>query len=472
MKNNGIVDQPLPHSKEAERAVLGAILLDSAGAEEAIARIDVADFFIPIHRVIFRHMKLFLESGMPTNDPVLLYESLRASDEVEAAGGLGYLSQLPEGLPRISNISHYAEIVILKARLRVQAVTAEKIREMAIGANGDALEVLHDIAILSATLREEVWQKGINFVSGADFATGTEESVEWIAKGYVAKGAITEIGAKVKSGKTTLVTEIVHAALDGKSFLGHPTLKTPTVYLTEQPPVSFRQTMKRAGLLGRRDFHFLPRSAVPRMSWPEVAAATVAECKRVGASLMVVDTLPQFAGLSGDAENNSGDALKAMQPLQQAAAQGIAVISVRHERKSGGDVGDSGRGSSAFAGAVDIVVSLRRPDGNGRTTLRVLHALSRFSETPSELRVDLTQDGYICLGEPCETARESAKTSILEILPRSQAEAIDIKELIDRGKICRGTLNNAIDDLERQGSLGRVGRGSKGSPYRYFRMGN
>src|SRR6202020_1606572 len=121
--------------------------------------------------------------------------------------------------------------------------------------------------------------------------------------------------------------ELVRAAADGAPFLGQPTLKTPTVYLREHPAVSFRQTMKRAGLLGRDDFRFLLRSKVLRMSWPEVVAATIAECKRVGADLMVVDTLPQFAGLSGDAENNSGDALAVMQQLQEAAAQGIGVIS-------------------------------------------------------------------------------------------------------------------------------------------------
>jgi hypothetical protein len=94
-------------------------------------------------------------------------------------------------------------------------------------------------------------------------------------------------------------------------------------------------------------------------------------------------TLPQWAGIHGDGENSAGEALAAMAPLQEAASQHhLAVVIARHERKSGGDVGNSGRGSSAFAGAVDIVLSLRRPEGNTRPTLRVIHALSRFDETP------------------------------------------------------------------------------------------
>jgi AAA domain-containing protein/DnaB helicase-like protein/MarR family protein len=468
-----MADEPLPQNLEAERAILGSILLGGPGTDEAFAGIQEADFFITAHQVIFRHMKLLFEKGTPTNDPLLLCESLQVTGHLDAAGGVGYICQLPDGLPRVSNIGYYTEIVVMKSHLRAQARIAERILEMALGANGDVHEVLQQIAILSAPLREEVRQKPImEFMSAAEFAAAADEPIEWISKGYVAKGAITEIGAKVKAGKTTLITELVRAAADGAPFLGQPTLKTPTVYLTEQPAVSFRQTMKRAGLLGRDDFRFLLRSKVLRMSWPEVVAATIAECKRVGAHLLVVDTLPQFAGLSGDAENNSGDALAVMQPLQQAAAQGIGVILVRHQRKAGGDVGDCGRGSSAFAGAVDVVVSLRRPDGNARNTVRVLHALSRFSETPAELRIELTSNGYVSLGEPSETCLETAKASILAALPTSEGGALNMTELKRRVQVSRSTAQSAIDELVEEGSLIRVGEGRRGRPFRYFRTGN
>src|SRR4029077_18773682 len=193
--------------------------------------------------------------------------------------------------------------------------------------------------------------------------------------------------------------------------------KTPTVYLTEQPAVSFRQAMERADLLGRDDFHVLFHNDTRGTPWPLVASAAVEECKREGAFLLVVDTLPQFAGLKGDSENNSGDALTAMEPLSRAAAEGIGIILTRHERKSGGEVGDSGRGSSAFAGAVDIVLSLRKPVGNSKKTHRVLQALSRFSDTPPELLIELTDNGYIALGEPQAAAFREAKDSIFAIAP-------------------------------------------------------
>src|SRR5207302_5356744 len=100
------------------------------------------------------------------------------------------------------------------------------------------------------------------------------------------------------------------------------------------------------------------------LAWPKVAAAAIEECQRRGARALVVDTLGQWAGIRGEGENSAGDALEAVRPLQEAASlHGIAVLIIRHARKGGGEVGDDGRGSSAFAGAVDIVVSLRRPEG-------------------------------------------------------------------------------------------------------------
>jgi hypothetical protein len=196
------------------------------------------------------------------------------------------------------------------------------------------------------------------------------------------------------------------------------------------------------------------------------------ECKRVGAMLLVVDTLPQFAGLTGDSENNSGDALAAMAPLHQAVDSGIGIIVVRHERKSGGDISDSGRGSSAFAGAVDIVLSLRRPEGNAKKTQRALRALSRFSETPAELLIELTETGYVSLGEPSEAALRAAKDSILEIAPDSEPEAMSVKKLMESAGVPRATAQRAVKALAEEGAMSKVGEGKKGNPLRYFRTEN
>jgi hypothetical protein len=460
------LERPLPQNADAERAVLGAILL---GHSPGSLSIRAGQFFVSEHAVIFRCIRAMFAERTPI-DLVTLADALRRKGQLEAAGGGGYLSSLVDGVPRVSNVAHYERIVIQDFQLRQRAYTAQRVLDLVLGANGDAAEALKEIGMLSAHLKEEVGQDRIlKFRTGAEIAMANDKKVEWIVPGFVAKGGITELGAKVKIGKTTLVLNLVHAVADGSEFLGNPTLRTPTVYLTEQPMVSFRQAMERAGLLGREDFHVLQYIETRGMPWQGVVAEAIRECKRVGAMLLVIDTLPQFAGLKGDSENNSGDALAAMEPLLQAAAEGIGIVLVRHERKSGGDVGDSGRGSSAFAGAVDIVLSLRKPEGNAKKTQRVLHALSRFSETRDGILIELTEGGYVSLGGIEMAALKAAKDSILAIAPESELEAMDLKELAESAEVPRATAQRAVKEQEGEGDLVKVGKGKRGDPYRYFR---
>jgi hypothetical protein len=194
----------------------------------------------------------------------------------------------------------------------------------------------------------------------------------------------------------------------------------------------------------------------------------VKECRKRNAKLLVVDTLPQFAGLTGDSENNAGNALEALRPLQQAAAQGIGVVIVRHERKSGGSIGDSARGSSAFAGAVDIILSVRRPEGNQPRNVRLIQTLSRFDAT-DDLLVELTDDGYHALGAPGEAAKELAEAEVLSAIPKSRKDAATIEDLVDAAGKKRAHLQRLLDALLKDEKISRLGKGRKGDPHRYFR---
>jgi len=226
--------------------------------------------------------------------------------------------------------------------------------------------------------------------------------------------------------------------------------------------------MRRADLLGRPDFHVLAYADGRSLPWPDVAAAASAKCKSCGAGLLIIDTLGQFAALGGDTENNSGDALAAMEPLQRAASEGIAVLVLRHERKSGGDIADAGRGSSAFGGASDIVLSLRRPEGRMRKTIRRLEALSRFGETPADVLIELRETGYVSLGAPHEVAVEDAKNAITAAAPGTKDTAISLGALAEKADVSRSTAQRAVEGLLRSGLLEQVGKGKKGDPLRYF----
>jgi hypothetical protein len=232
----------------------------------------------------------------------------------------------------------------------------------------------------------------LRFHTAREIAEETPETPDWLAAPWVCIGSITELTGKAKaSGKTTWMLHLVRACLDGDEFLGPLTAKSPVVYLTEERPPTLREALTRAGLLDRDDLNILYWHDTLAVKWPDVVAAAAEKCRQVGARLLAVDTLSQFAGLKADDESASGAALEALRPLQEAAAQGLGILECRHERKGGGEVGESGRGSSAFAGAADVVLKLSRGEGASRPTIRKLEALSRFSETPETLVIELVQ---------------------------------------------------------------------------------
>jgi len=294
--------------------------------------------------------------------------------------------------------------------------------------------------------------------------------VAWIARPWIAEGGLTEVDGKVKqAGKTTWLLALIRCVLDGEPFMGENTLQTPVVLLSEQSPRSLQQALFRAGLEAHDDLHILFWHKVRELRWPHVVELAADKCREVGARLLAVDTLGQFIGLHGDSENNAGDALVSMQPLQAAIAQeGLAVVFNRHERKSGGEVGDSGRGSSAYAGAVDIIISLRRAGQDLRPTARHLHALSRFDETPQRTVIELQGMRYVVLGSEERVLAGQIETEILGVLG-TEAEPMsegDVQEQLTRR---RADISAALKVLVATGRIRRIGTGKRGDPYRYFR---
>lgn len=243
------------------------------------------------------------------------------------------------------------------------------------------------------------------------------------------------------------------------------------VYLTEQGGTSFREAISRASLDHEEDFTVLLWRDAISVSFPEVISQAVAECKARNATVLAVDTLSQWAGIRGDGENDAGEALEAIEPLQEAAGKhGVAVVVVRHSRKSGGDVGDDARGSSAFTGAADIVISVRRPEHDAMPKLRTLHALSRFEETPEDLVLELTPTGYVSLGSEAAIGVQVAKRKILAIAPTNPEDAMTLDDLIGAAGVHRTTSQQAVHALVQSHDLIQIGQGRKGSPFKYYRL--
>src|SRR5437868_400379 len=111
------LDRSMPASLDAERSILGAILLDNEVYPQAAEGLRSEDFSLDSHRRIYGRMVELNETGRPI-DIITLTEELGRYKEVESVGGVAYISSLTEGLPRRENIEHYVKIVKDKALLR------------------------------------------------------------------------------------------------------------------------------------------------------------------------------------------------------------------------------------------------------------------------------------------------------------------------------------------------------------------
>ena len=111
------LDAGLPANLDAEKTILGAILLDNAAHAEAAEHISPDDFSLDSHRRIFLRMGELIDTGRAV-DIVTLSNELSRYKEVEAVGGVAYLASLTEGLPRRPVIEDYIRIVKDKSLLR------------------------------------------------------------------------------------------------------------------------------------------------------------------------------------------------------------------------------------------------------------------------------------------------------------------------------------------------------------------
>ena len=135
------LERGLPVSMEAERSILAAILLDNTLYDQAAENLSPDDFSLDAHRRIYSRMRDLQETGRPV-DMITLVEELDRRKEVEAIGGVAYLSSLIDGVPERPSIEHYVRIVRNKALLRGLINVAQNAIAEAIEHADEAEEVL------------------------------------------------------------------------------------------------------------------------------------------------------------------------------------------------------------------------------------------------------------------------------------------------------------------------------------------
>ncbi|MDD2445828.1 MAG: replicative DNA helicase [Clostridia bacterium] len=118
----------LPHSIEAEQAVLGCVLIDENVPLNIFALVRVDDFYSEEHRIIYKYMLENYTENKPV-DFVTLTSKLESAGSLEKVGGLSYITSLTNIVPSAANYRHYADIVKNHSRLRSLAATGRKIIE-------------------------------------------------------------------------------------------------------------------------------------------------------------------------------------------------------------------------------------------------------------------------------------------------------------------------------------------------------
>ena len=124
-------ERSLPNSSEAERAILGGVVLDNSLISQAIELLKAEDFYVPSHRRVFTAMIALFERGAEIN-PILIGEELKKENALESVGGISFITNLTYGLPHSTNIAHYARVVRGKSMLRQLIKAANKITQEAL----------------------------------------------------------------------------------------------------------------------------------------------------------------------------------------------------------------------------------------------------------------------------------------------------------------------------------------------------
>ena len=296
----------------------------------------------------------------------------------------------------------------------------------------------------------------LQFVTARELSASTPEEPEWIVKGYAARSAVTLLSAKIKTGKTHFTLDMAASSIAGRPFLTCATTKTRVLYLTEEREATFQAALKRVGLYGSDDLTALLRAKAYGVPWPLIMSEVQEKALAVGADLVVCDTLSDWAALGADAENDAGAALEAMRPVQEAAAHGLAVVVLVHERKGGGDTVDAARGSSAIGGAADIILSLHRSPGQGHDNRRELTGVGRFDDTPAKAVIELGENHrYTFLGGSSDVEASDARRQLLAILPTTRDQALAESSLVEALPSSRQTIQRVLKQLGNEGVVSR-----------------
>jgi replicative DNA helicase len=176
-----------PHDLDAERAVIGAMLVSETAVAVVAERLAAEDFYSEVHRIIYGAMMRLYSRGEPI-DQLTLTNELRSVNEFERIGGRPYVFQIVESVPTAANAGRYADIVRGKALLRAIIDVGSRITEDAFREPEDVSEALDSAeqlvyGVSNRTLRERL-------APVSELAPG---ALEMIQRLYEQEGEVTGV---------------------------------------------------------------------------------------------------------------------------------------------------------------------------------------------------------------------------------------------------------------------------------------
>ena len=332
-------DRAVPHNLEAERALLGSILLDNSALNMALEVVGRDDFFSEAHRITFEKMVGISEKNR-TIDLVTLSEELSKDGQTEKAGGAAYLAALTDGVPIGTSVavSEYSRIVKEKSLIRRLINASNNVISRCLEGTDDP-DTLIDLAQSQVfDIAEQKVQSGftnIRDIVKSSFGTIDDllergQRVTGIETGFVdldnmtsglQPGELVVVASRPSLGKTALALNIAsHAAIKHHKTVGLFSLEMSKESLVIRLLCSEAETDShrlRSGFSrSREDWNKLTRALgrlgdaplliedTPALSIMQIRAKARRLKMEKGLDLMIVDYLQLVSG-QGRFENRT-----------------------------------------------------------------------------------------------------------------------------------------------------------------------
>ena len=320
-------DKGLPSNVEAERSILGAILLDNAVCNQAIELLRRDDFFLDSNRRIFDKMVALTERLMPI-DLITLGDELRRAGEFEQIGGATYIASLIDGVPRTDTIEPYAKLVKQKSMLRKLITASQQIVSLAFEEEDDADVIIDKAEQMIFRIAEDRVRQGFQYIGDVahrrleqiEQMAGRPEMITGVPTGFTDFDRMTSglqrqelivIAARPSMGKTALALNMAQYASKNANVVGIFSLEMSAEQRVSRLLCSEARVdahRLRTGYLNREEWarlaDALRRLCETKVFIDDTAAVGVmemrAKCRRLkaehGLDLLIVDYLQLMAG--------------------------------------------------------------------------------------------------------------------------------------------------------------------------------